>query len=712
MTKKKSNRQKRTLVGAICVAAVIMAGSTFAWFTSTDEVTNRLSASADYNVSLVESFSPPENWIPGQEINKDVYAVNTGNIAAFVKETVSGVMTITRETKVASASFDTEKANLTKLTVAERYVMEAGSYLAYAPNTTANPLGQKIVAMIPDTSDLDGYTTADVLTDFAPAENGLYVFRRSIGVAADRTETFEYVGYYYDNGDFYKVELESVTPDNVVDVAGDTEKADGNLTAATYSLFKDVTTKETPTLTYDATNHKLVATVTGSGLNVTDAQTALTDAGAAYDTAAHNYQEALAKQTVAVREDTAASDNEKSTLSELNNAKATEAAAKLAYDKKVAEYNNKKALYDTANGNLTTATTTVNSVLSALYGSDTGTPDSPPASPTGGLYKTYKDAEAAKAAAPPTDQEAFRVELRDWANQATGLNKGFANDATIETMVAALSSTELATFNATEQHSQYAADAACLVAKKNYDDKVAEYNAANAEVTRLTTETSALKSEYEAALTALYGNTTNTPTNEPAASTQAEVTALSDGLYKTWKQAVLNTATMQTAYDTAKGSNTTASSARATADANVAQTKAALDAAKKAYEDAQKALAGTGDIKINIFLQNDVTAGGTADKWQILPTTVTNNEAEFYYTSILDKGETSTQLIDKVVLDASVTQDMYKSFDFDLNVALDSVQITYDTDQETILATGATEQFGKTATLTDAKNINTAISWS
>nr|MCR5109452.1 SipW-dependent-type signal peptide-containing protein [Ruminococcus sp.] len=72
---KQTNKEKRVLISALCVAAVMIAGSTFAWFTSKDDVTNRLTASADYGVSIVESFTPPANWIPGQTVNKDVYAV-------------------------------------------------------------------------------------------------------------------------------------------------------------------------------------------------------------------------------------------------------------------------------------------------------------------------------------------------------------------------------------------------------------------------------------------------------------------------------------------------------------------------------------------------------------------------------------------------------------------------------------------------------------
>lgn len=98
MTKNKTNRQKRTLVGAICVAAVIMAGSTFAWFTSKDEVTNRLTATANYGVSIVEDFTPPEDMTPGQVVNKDVSVVNTGAVDAFVRLSFENAIDLSRLT--------------------------------------------------------------------------------------------------------------------------------------------------------------------------------------------------------------------------------------------------------------------------------------------------------------------------------------------------------------------------------------------------------------------------------------------------------------------------------------------------------------------------------------------------------------------------------------------------------------------------------------
>ena len=273
--------------------------TTFAWFTSKDEVTNRLSANADYDVKIVESFAPPENWLPGQEVNKDVYAVNTGNVAAFVEETVSGTLTI--KTEVAK---DAISANSVKLTAAERYAVEAGSYLAYKPDKSNKELGVQVVSMIPDATNLEGYTTADAATDFTPDAAGLYVFRRSIGVDADtKVETFKYEAYYFDGHDYYKVTDLSVTPDGT-SYAGDNVTTDGNLTGATAKFVEEETKTINPTaLTYDSDNNRLVASY-DTGAEITNAK--LQELAKAYDNALVLYNDAVAEYTAALRENTGA----------------------------------------------------------------------------------------------------------------------------------------------------------------------------------------------------------------------------------------------------------------------------------------------------------------------------------------------------------------------------------------------------------------------
>lgn len=68
-TKTKS-KQKKVLVISVLLAALIVAGGTFAWFTSKDEVTNKLSASNDYGVTITETFTPPEQWLPGEDVKR------------------------------------------------------------------------------------------------------------------------------------------------------------------------------------------------------------------------------------------------------------------------------------------------------------------------------------------------------------------------------------------------------------------------------------------------------------------------------------------------------------------------------------------------------------------------------------------------------------------------------------------------------------------
>jgi hypothetical protein len=190
------------VLGVSCIlAALIIASSSFAWFTSKDEVTNRLSASGDYDVRIVESFAPPANWLPGQEVNKDVYAVNTGSVEAFVEESVSGALTVTREK--ATNGLTRPDTDCIELSPAEVYAIEAGSYLALVPENSNFEAGNKVVAMNPDFADENGYTSAGH-GDFDPDAEGLYVFRRVIDYpdaihngGNKQIETFEYDAYYF-----------------------------------------------------------------------------------------------------------------------------------------------------------------------------------------------------------------------------------------------------------------------------------------------------------------------------------------------------------------------------------------------------------------------------------------------------------------------------------------------------------------------------------
>ena len=106
MAKRKKNR-KAVLVTSCVMAALIVASSSFAWFTSKDEVTNRLTATADYGVTLVEDFKPPEDMTPGQKVNKDVSTVNTGSVDAFVRLSIGNDIKMSRLSNKALTTTNT-----------------------------------------------------------------------------------------------------------------------------------------------------------------------------------------------------------------------------------------------------------------------------------------------------------------------------------------------------------------------------------------------------------------------------------------------------------------------------------------------------------------------------------------------------------------------------------------------------------------------------
>ena len=149
------------------------------------------------------------------------------------------------------------------------------------------------------------------------------------------------------------------------------------------------------------------------------------------------------------------------------------------------------------------------------------------------------------------------------------------------------------------------------------------------------------------------------------------------------------------------------------------RTKAALDKARVDYQNLVDEYNSLGDIEVYINLGEDtsnnptvVQNGGTKDQWQLMPMEANATSAEFYYTGILLGGETSTPLIDSVTLSPNVKKEMYKSFDFDINVVLNSAQVTYDTDGLTLTKDAVNAEFSPAAvTISDPTSMETALTW-
>jgi len=72
------------LAGLLALCCI---GGVFAYWTQEILVHNEFET-ARYDTKIEENFVPPDNWKPGQEINKDVWISNKGTVPAFMKVTL------------------------------------------------------------------------------------------------------------------------------------------------------------------------------------------------------------------------------------------------------------------------------------------------------------------------------------------------------------------------------------------------------------------------------------------------------------------------------------------------------------------------------------------------------------------------------------------------------------------------------------------------
>ena len=270
--KNSKKNETRVLIASLSIAAVAVAGATFAWFTSKDEVTNRLTAKAEYSTSIVEDFEPPFEWVPGQTVNKDVSVVNTGNVDALVGLQISGKFSLIRP--AASAAVESTAtglpadvmtaANLAAISdTTKTYALELSNKATAAvgqndtagseanaqegiPNevTTLQAGGTLIWAKGAAVKPTDSFSersgddaegaTADYsgANQFVPTDSGVYIFRRNVTVTESggtETETYKYSGYLFVKG--------ATAAENKY-YAFETETTD---TGATTPYIKDIT---------------------------------------------------------------------------------------------------------------------------------------------------------------------------------------------------------------------------------------------------------------------------------------------------------------------------------------------------------------------------------------------------------------------------------------------------------------------------------------
>lgn len=79
-------RNKKKMAAAAGLAAVMVIGGTWAYFSQTAKIENPFST-GKYDSIVIEDFKPDDgdNWVPGATINKDVTVNNTGDYDLFVR---------------------------------------------------------------------------------------------------------------------------------------------------------------------------------------------------------------------------------------------------------------------------------------------------------------------------------------------------------------------------------------------------------------------------------------------------------------------------------------------------------------------------------------------------------------------------------------------------------------------------------------------------
>ena len=768
-------------------------------------------------------------WVPGETINKDVYAVNTGSVAAFVKETVSGKLTVEYEDTVIdfdNSASDPYKDKYVELSDEEVTLLMAGGYLIW---------------------NNAGATNGPVGTDYEPAAAGDYVFRRAINSndpLAMQNEKYTLEGYYFDGNKYYKTRIKNYkTGAEANQRTAVSVDADGNLVNVPEIVYvvSDTKTAQPVSFTYEektASNpNRLVATYA-----LSDTAAANYDANALAAMHAVKVENAKGEYEFAkYREDVA--DAEFDLLNDLIDERNTLAAAAKAARDAVGSQGTAASELQSAYDAVTTWNTsgtpkpavTLNSgdtayasrvfksddaaylgtgtsndyqqypeklrdaivAFEKLYGKDlssgtvdgtvekeadliqkvtdlvsavtTDKDDATNKTFTGvsGINAKIADLEAAYDALDEYSDNLYKAYFDIVKNQNTPTSLDVSNALTayktaldgyrttvdnwktyVDSLIEKVEDYKTAKTNSVDS------DSTAGSKLKDFVDAVGNYktNVAGATTGLMdsfyksgatTEDLSKLYSDFHALNMANhdgqddYNSTTGgqkfqndvkTAGNEnyyigAAISTDLSTFVENDPTTWTGAKTLANTIGGYTlevddvTEDEFVIHNTTLDS---TSNSTLAKLRTATANQKAAYERLRDNVQGTsqvGDIKIYVNLDDNVATNWTMDKTKdelnnALTPAADRQAVDFYYNYILDSGETSAKLIDSVTLDESM-QNLFKNFTFDLDVTLDSAQINYAGDQETILTTVADNNaaFVLKPTLTNDKDIDTALTW-
>ena len=145
---KNNKRKPLILFGAISFAVVMVLATTFAWFAASDSVDNKLATKDGVaNVSIQETFVPPDDWKPGQAVTKEVSVANTGGAPALARVSFSELLGVNALISPAPATAWDPASTTTVPLLFNQTQYTAAPWTLYAGPTTAN--GNVTVSGVP-----------------------------------------------------------------------------------------------------------------------------------------------------------------------------------------------------------------------------------------------------------------------------------------------------------------------------------------------------------------------------------------------------------------------------------------------------------------------------------------------------------------------------------------------------------------------------------
>lgn len=180
-SQEKKKKKMRLLAATLGVSALIVGGLTFAWYSSTDSVTNTFQANGTFKTVVVENFTPPTNWEPGTTTDKVVQVTNTGTIDAYTRVWLEPRISFDIKQKngdnYVTTDLDSVDASGTYATVNSSAIDAASAGFTKYDGNSSSPLGA------------------------VPSNVTLYV-KESTGTTdyssstAGETKKYEFLGYY------------------------------------------------------------------------------------------------------------------------------------------------------------------------------------------------------------------------------------------------------------------------------------------------------------------------------------------------------------------------------------------------------------------------------------------------------------------------------------------------------------------------------------